>query len=428
MPDQGDNPCRQIGETNLSMKKFKYLIIGGGVSGTTAAETVRQNDKNGSIAIVSEELYPAYSRVMLSKHDFYLPEGENKIWLKTPDWYIKENIELIAGKIAVNLDHNKKIITLNGGEEIEYDKLLIATGSCARKWIIPGSDKKNIFALRNLDDAKAIRDKMQTAKKAVAIGGGFVSFEMCHILRQFNIDTTLVLREPYYWEPVLSEDEAAVVEEVLEKNGVKILKNSEAGEVIGGESVEGVVLKNETKIDCDMIILGIGVVCSLDWLKSPGLDVNKGILTNEYLETNIPDVWASGDAAEFNDLILEERVQLGNWLNAQQQGRIAGLNMAGKKEPFRLVSSYSTGGFGISICFVGDVGPGTDRIMISRGTKEAKSWARLIIKDGEIIGATMINRTPELPIISKLISTDFKISGHEKNLTDSNFDLKKLII
>ena len=118
MPDQGDNPCRQIGETNLPMKKFKYLIIGGGVSGTTAAETVRQNDKNGSIAIVSEELYPAYSRVMLSKHDFYLPEGENKIWLKTPDWYIKENIELIAGKIAVNLDHNKKIITLNGGEEI----------------------------------------------------------------------------------------------------------------------------------------------------------------------------------------------------------------------------------------------------------------------------------------------------------------------
>ncbi|OGD25219.1 hypothetical protein A2819_02505 [Candidatus Azambacteria bacterium RIFCSPHIGHO2_01_FULL_40_24] len=410
------------------MKKFKYLIIGGGVSGTTAAETIRNSDKDSLVAIINEEPYTAYSRVTLSKHEFYDKEWEeDKIWFRTPDWYLKENIELIAGKVAVNLDHDKKLVILNDGEEIEYEKLLLAIGSCAKKWMVPGSDKKNIFVLRNLDDAKAIRDKMPTAKNAIAVGGGFVSFEMCHILRQFNIDTTLVLRESYYWEPVLSEDEAAVVEEALIKNEVKILKNSEINEVVGGEFAEGVILKDGTKIDCDIIIPGIGVACSLNWLKSPGLETNRGILTNEYLETNIPDIWASGDVAEFNDLILEERVQLGNWLNAQQQGRVAGLNMAGKKEPFRMVTSYSTNGFGVTICFVGDVRPEADRTMISRGSLESKSWARLLVKDGEIIGATIINRTPELAAISKLIATDFKISGHEKELADPDFDLKKVI-
>lgn len=411
------------------MRQFKYLIIGGGVSGTTAAETIRLNDKEGSIIVAGEEPYPAYSRVALSKHEFYSKEWqEEKIWYRAPDWYSKENIELMAGKIAVSLDTGKKIVRLNDGEEINYEKLLVATGSCARKLVVPGSDKKNIFSLRNLDDAKAIRDKIPTIKKAIAIGGGFVSFEMCHILRQFKIDTTLILRESYYWEPILSRDEAAVVKDALVNGGVKILKNTEVGEVTGGESVEGIILKDGTKIECDMIIPGIGVVCSLDWLKNSGLEINKGILANEYLETNLPDVWASGDVAEFNDLILEERVQLGNWLNAQQQGRIAGLNMAGKKESFRVVSSYSTGGFGVSICFVGDVRPADDRMMISRGTKESKSWARLIIKDGEIIGATMINRAPELSLISKLIYTDFKVLGHENELADPGFDLKKLII
>lgn len=418
------------------MKKFKYLIIGGGVSGTTAAETIRQNDSIAPIAIINDEPYSAYSRVMLSKHAFYLQEGEDKVWLKASDWYLKENIELIAGRVAINLDTNKKIVHLNDGEEIEYEKLLIATGSYARKWTVPGGNKKGIFSLRNLDDAKAIKEKIKTAKKAVAIGGGFISFEICDILRNFNIDTTLVLRESYYWEPVLDKNEAAVVEEALIKGGVKIIKNSEVNEVIGGDSVdpdgtvwvESVILKDGTKIDCDMIIVGIGVVCPLEWLKNSGLKTERGIFVNEYLETNLDNIWAVGDATEFNDLILEERVQLGNWLNAQQQGRIVGLNMVGKKEPFRMVTSYSTGGFGVIICFVGDVRPEADRTMISRGTLESKSWARIIIKDGEIIGATMINRTQELAVISKLIETDFNVAGREKELADPNFDLKTLII
>lgn len=410
------------------MKEIKYLIIGGGIAGTTAAETIRQSDAAGLIAIINDEPYRLYSRVMLSKHNFYSPEGEDKIWFKKPEWYQKENIELIAGKSAVGLDAGKKIVRLNDGNEIEYKKLLVATGSYARKWTVPGSDKKNIFYLRNLNDAKAIREKIKTAKKAVAIGGGFVSFEMCHILRQFNIDTALILRESYYWEPILDKNEAVAVEEALIKGGVKIFKNSEVDEVAGAEFVEGVVLKDGTKIDCDMVIAGIGVVCSLEWLKNTGLQTGRGVSVNEYLETGIADVWVAGDIAEFNDLILEERVQLGNWLNAQQQGRIAGLNMAGKREPFRLVTSYSTGGFGVSICFVGDVRPDADRVMISRGTLESRSGARIVLKDGEIIGATLINRMSELSLISKLIETDFKISGHETELADPNFDLKKLII
>jgi len=251
---------------------------------------------------------------------------------------------------------------------------------------------------------------------------------MCDLLRQFNIETTLILRESYYWEPILDKNEAVLVENALITNGVKILKNSEVSEIMGGDSVAGVILKNGIQINCDMIIAGIGATCSLDWLGNSGIKTNKGILANEYLETNLSDIWTTGDVAEFNDLILEEIVQLGNWLNSQQQGRVAGINMASNKTPFRLVSSYSTTGFGITISFVGDVRPEADRTIISRGSLESRSWARLLVKDGEIIGATIINRTPELSLISKLISADFKVSGHENELTDPGFDLKKLII
>ncbi len=410
------------------MKKVKYLILGGGIAGTTAAETIRQNDAESSVTIVNDEPYPCYSRVALSKRAFYLENGKESLWQKKPEWYIEKNVELLAGIKSINLDTAKKIVRLDNGEEIEYDKVLLALGSCARQWVVPGSDKKGIFSLRAMDDGMAIKEKIKTAKSAVLIGGGFISFEMCDILRQFKIDTTLILRESYYWEPTLDANEASVVEEALTNNGVKIIKNAEIGEVIGGSSVEGIILKDGIKIACDMIVAGIGVVCSVDWLKVSGLETNRGILANEYLETNLPDVWTAGDASEFNDLILEERVQLGNWLNAQQQGRVAGLNMMGRKEPFKMVTSYSTSGFGTTICFVGDVRPDTSRTLISRGASNSKSWARLIIQDGEIIGATMINRTLELSLISKLISTDFKVSGHEKELADPDFDLKKFII
>ena len=198
-------------------------------------------------------------------------------------------------------------------------------------------------------------------------------------------------------------------------------------EVMGGKRIEGVVLQDGSHVECQLAVVGIGLEFKLDWVKSAGVSVNRGIVTNEYLESNISDVYAAGDVAEFTDLILGEKIQLGNWVNAQMQGKIAALTMLERREPFRLVSFYTSQAFGTTIAVVGDIRGGADRTVISRGTADANSYGRIIVKDGEILGASLINRTQELGAISKLIETNFKISGHETELSNPDFKLQELV-
>lgn len=411
------------------MDSFKYLIIGGGAAGTSAAETIRKEDSVGTIAIVSDEIHPLYSRVMLSKPNFFLGKIPfEQIWLKGKDWYDTNKIIFIGGEMVNTLDTQNKIVTTEKGKKISYEKLLIATGVRTRTWAVPGSNKKGIYSLRTLEDGKAIMEAIRTAKKVVTIGGGFIGFEMADLMKLAGLETTMILREDYFWQPTLDEVSGKMIEIALEKNGVKILKNTEVTEVIGRDSVEGVILKDGTKIECEMIITGIGVVPpSLDFLKSAGVETKNSILANEYLETNVKDIWTAGDIAEYKDLLLEENIQLGNWVNAHEQGRVAGLGMVGKKTQFKFISFYTTQAVGVNIAFVGDSRLLPDRQVIQRGSPEINSYARLLIVGKELIGSTLINRTSEMNTISKLIENNVDVSNHLAELTDPNFNLKDLL-
>ena len=405
-----------------------YLIIGGGIAGTTAAETLRRKDPTGSIVVVSDEPYRLYSRIMLSKPNFFLGKIPfEQVWLKKDSWYDENKIRLISGRRAVKLNPQEKSVTLDDGTILLYEKLLLAPGGVARKLSLPGANLDGVFVLRTLDDAKGIIEHTKKTKRAITIGGGFVSFEMCDMLRLAGIEVTLLIREPYYWQNLLDEPSGLMIEDALTKGGVDVLKNVEIEKIEGAGKVQSVSLKNGIKIDAEMTIAGIGLFCHVDWLKEAGVAVNRGIVTNEFFETNIPSIWAAGDAAEFNDLILEETVQLGNWVNAQSHGRTAALGMLGAREPFKLVSFYTTQGFGITIGFVGDVRPDADRLIIQRGSRDINSYARILIKDGEVIGATLINRAGELGALAKIIEHNVKVTGKEKELTDPSFNLMSLV-
>ena len=411
------------------MNQTKYLIIGGGAAGTSAAEIIREIDKDSSITIVSDEIHPLYSRVMLSKPNFFLGKIPfDQVWLKGEEWYVKNSITFIGGKSAISLDPNKKVVTLDDNKQISYEKLLISTGVRTKPWNVSGGDKKGIYSLRTLEDGKAIMNGIKTTKRAITIGGGFISFEMADLLKLAGIDTTMILREPYFWQPTLDEASGKMIEQALVKAGIKIIKNAEVTEVVGGESVEGIIRKDGIKIPCEMIITGIGIVPPpMEWVKKAGINIKCGILANEYLETNIPDIYTAGDIAEYKDIILEENIQLGNWVNAREQGHIAGLNMVGEKTPFKFVSFYTTQGVGISIAFIGDARPGPDRIVIQRGSPDIDSYARILIVNKELVGATLINRTRELTTIAKLIENNVDVSEKYNELADVNFDLKQLL-
>lgn len=415
----------------MNSNEYEYLVIGGGVAGTTAAEIIRQQKPTATIAVVNDEPYALYSRVMLSKPSFFLGKIPfEQILLKGIEWYKERNITFLGGKKAINIDAVNKTVSLSDGLKYSYKKLLIATGVSSRKLEVAGADKNGIYYLRTLDDGKAIMKAVKSAKRAVTIGGGFISFEMAELLKMAGIDTTVVIRESYFWEPILDEDSGRMIEKALKNGGVKIAYQAEVSEILGKDSVEDIILKDGRRIECDMIICGIGAECEAGWLKNSGLKLNRGVLANEYLKTNLPDIWVAGDIAEFKDLILDETVQLGNWVNAHEQGKVAGLNMIGKETPFKFVSFYSTQGFGISIAFVGDVRPGMKRIVIKRGSPEINSYARIIVLDKddckEVEGATLINRTREMSAIAKLIESNVDVSRKFNELADPNFALKSL--
>jgi NAD(P)H-nitrite reductase large subunit len=411
------------------MQNFKYLIIGGGVAGVTAAETIRQNDPSGTIAIVSDEPYILYSRVMLSKPNFFLGKMPfDQIWLKGEEWYKSNNISFLGGKTVNSLDAANKKVGLTDGDSISYEKLLIATGTATRKATMPGAEKKGVHYLRGMDDGKAIMENIKTGKSAVTVGGGFIGFEMADLMHLAGLKTTVVLREPYFWDPILDEKSGLIIEEAMKKAGVNILHSNEIVEITGGGNVEGVVLRDGTKIACEVVVFGIGTVSNIDWVKSAGLQTNRGIVANEFMETSTRDIWTAGDIAEYKDLILEENVQMGNWVSAHEQGRIAGLGMIGKREALKFVSFYTTQGFGLSVAFVGDVAPGPDRVIISRGGSETNSLARMIVVGKELVGATLINQIGEMGTISKLIGQNVDVSDKVALLEDAGFDLKKLLV
>ena len=323
---------------------FDYLIIGGGVAGTTAAETIRKKDSEVTIGIVSEEPYNFYSRILLSKPNFFLGVVPfDSVWLRRDEWYAQNRITLLAGKKAVSLNSKERSVDFNDGTKINYGKLLLAIGAKARKCNYPGSDKKGIYYLRSLDDAKRIIEVLENVKKPVIVGGGFIGFEMSDLMHLARKHATFVIREDYYWKPRLDRTAGKMIEKALVRAGIKLKMKSEVKEFLGGEKVEYVLLEDGTKIQSDAILIGIGGKCPHGWVRAAGVKVNNGILANEYLETSAPNIWTAGDAAEYKDNILDEVVNLGNWVNAQEQGRQAGLNMAGEKKPFHFVSFYCLG-------------------------------------------------------------------------------------
>ncbi len=410
------------------INQTKYLIIGGGVAGTSAAETLREKDPHGTITIVSEEPYRFYSRIMLSKPAFLLGKIPfDKIWLKDDKWYEEKKINLVLGKSAVKLDPQQKIVTLDDNQVWQYEKLLLAIGGKSRLCPVPGTDKQGIFYLRNLDDAKGLITKVKSSQKALVIGGGFVSFEACEVLKKAGLEVNLILREKYFWEPVLDATAGKLAEQAMEKGGVKIHRQTEVREIKGVRQVEGVILKDGSSIDTDLIVVCIGTICPFEWLKTTGLEINRGICTNKFLATNLPDIWAIGDGAEFFYPISGERTQIQNWSNGQMQGKIAALNMLGEKQIFDKVTSCTAIGFGMTLGFIGDTRMDENRQMINRDLANENAYEQIILKDGKIVGGILINKPTNINIIMKLIESRLDLSGKLNELGDPNYNLENLL-
>lgn len=411
------------------MDSYKYLIIGGGIAGTTAAETLRKQDSEGSIAIVSDEPHPLYSRILLSKPNFFLGKVPfDTIWMRQENWYEEQGIDFLSGKEAVKLDPEAHEVVLSDGRKLSYDKLLLATGCPVRQIPIPGLDKKGVNYVKTVDDAREIITNVESAGRAVVIGSGFISFEMLDMLHLAGLEVEAVIREKYFWEPVLDQAGGRIVENKLKDAGVNIRLETEVQEVLGDDQVCGVKLDNGKEIDCQIVILGVGVKMEADWLERAGLEINRGIVCDQKLKTNLPDVWTAGDAAEYHDVVLDCDNMCGLWINAQMQGKTAAQNMLGENRVYRYLPSYTAHGFGLDIGFVGQVRRGENEDLVVRDYPADDEYAGLVVRNSSrVMGGFTINASKDMTPMIKLVKERIDVSDSLEQLGDIDKELSSLI-
>lgn len=400
---------------------YNYLIIGGGIAGATAAETIRERDNQGLIAILTEETHPLYSRVLLPNYaNGRIPR--QRVFLKSFEDFEVRRIDWHKECRVLSLDTSLKIIHTNAGD-YSYDKLLIATGGHVRKWTVPGGDMKGVFQLQTLNDTDAIVAAMQSAKKAVIIGGGFIAVEFLEICRLHNLETTLFCRDEFFFEGKLDKIGARILDKNFQEHGVRCVYGAEVAEVRGKEYVQEVALKSGEVYMADFIGVGVGIERSTAFLSEQLEIVPAGIKTNEFLETSAPAVWAAGDIAYYYDMFYGKHQALGNWTNAVMQGRYAGENMTGTKKPLTTLFGYNIVNFGLQIAFIGDTIISEEIETITRSDSITKKYERFFIKNNRLQGAIMINMFSDRTVIASLIQKRVDIGEKKELLSDMGTNL-----
>jgi len=424
------------------MKSVDFLVVGGSAAGTTAAEVIRSLMPVSSITVVTDENHEQYSRVLLP---YYIRHkiSREQVFLRKPEWYQERKIELIKGAKAVKLDPNKHLVTLSDGRQYNYGKLLFAVGGEVIRLNVLGSDLKNILYLRTIEDADQIVEVARRSKKAVIVGGGFVGLDFASCFKANGIeDVTILVLEDYFWQGKLDEESSKVLTATLEKNGIKILTNEEVErfEPQKGESFNKgfslIKTKSGKKFEADVAGVGIGIKSDFNWLKDTGIKINRGIVTNEYLETSLADVYAAGDCAEFWDVIFQRQHIMGNWANATSQGNTVGKTMAGQRTVFETASSYSINFFDGSCSFIGVTDEKFADDVISRGRRPGgasglEGMTRIFVKTinnvMRIVGATVINSVADVSPLTTAVKNRADIIKYKDKLGDEKFDLREII-
>lgn len=421
------------------MKKVDFLIIGGSAAGTTAAEVIRQLKPQASISVITDENHEQYSRVLLP-HYIRGKVQREQVFLKKAFWYQEKNIELIKGAKAVSLEPDSHRVKVSNGQEYQYAKLLIAIGGDVNRLNIPGSDLSNILYLRTIEDADAVIAAARKSKNGLVLGGGFVSLDFATGFRVNGVQKVVILtRDPYFWSGHLDPESGRLMQNLLSKNMVEVMFEEEAEYFEGAAGSEGplarrvsrVITKSGKKLETDVVGVGIGIRSDLEWLIKAGIKTNRAILTNEYLETNIADVYAAGDCAEFHDVFFERQHIMGNWANATSQGAAVGKTMAGQRTVYETISSYSDTFFDNSYSFIGVTDEKFADEIVVRGFVEFGKMARIFIKKiagvVRIAGATVINDPAEVAPLTLSVKNKIDILKFKSRFSDPAFDLKEML-
>lgn len=410
----------------------KYVIIGGSAGGIGAVEAIREVDPIGEVTVISNEQVPQYSRPMISE---YVSREATLDTMKYrgDEFWKRHNVKALTGRTVTKIDFAKKHVELEGKKTIRYDKLLIATGGKPFVPRMEGGDKDGVFTFTELSSAEGIEAKVESSKSAIVIGGGLIGVSASEALVKRGIKVTLVELKANILNLILDKTASEIAEKVLTEAGVTVITGQTVQRILSKkdnvEAVGGVVMTDGTEIPCDLVVVAIGVIPRTELVKETPVKLNRGIVVDRFMRTNLPNVYACGDVAEAHDFLIDGKRLLPLWPLAHLGGRVAGYNMAGKKIEYEggtVMSSLKY--FDLPVITVGTVNPeNPDEYEILVELKPEKIiYKKILLKDNKILGFIFLGDIEKAGIFFRLLKNHVDVSEIKDVLMSEDFGIVAL--
>lgn len=406
---------------------MKYCIIGGSAAGLSACEAIRKIDKKGDITLITDEKFPLYSRCLLS----YLlvgSIGEEKLKFKDEDFFTKNKINALLGVRVEKIDSRNKEVTLSTNKKVAFDRLLIATGARAKNIGIPGEDKKGVFTLRTIEDARSILSRLaKDVRKVAILGGGLIGMRGAYAMAYRGLEVKVIVKSEQILSQMMGKEGANIIERHIKKFNIEVMKGVEATEVLGRDEVEGLSLDNGSKLDCELVVIGKGVLPNIELAKEEGINTDWGIVVDEYLTTSQKDIYAAGDVAQTKDSITGESTVNALWPCAVEQGIVAGANIAGRAIKYEGSQSMnSLDLFGLSTISIGVTKPRGEgwEVLVSETNN---TYKRLVLKNDILYGVTLIGRVENAGVYGLLMRNKVNLRDYKGELLKDNFSYAKIL-
>jgi NADPH-dependent 2,4-dienoyl-CoA reductase/sulfur reductase-like enzyme/predicted acylesterase/phospholipase RssA len=406
------------------IKESHFLLIGGGLASAFTADTLRREGETAKIVILSAEDSLPYYRPQLPK---VFPLGERKkeqLLVFDESYYQKNDIEVIVNTKALAIDSKRKIVKTDHAGNFHFMKLLIATGCIPKKINIPGAKLPGVYYLRTLNDVFAMIQDIQKAKKAIIYGNSFITIELASSLSKKGINVTVIAPEFNVSNFKVSSEIAGF----LEENGVQTILGEKLRKINGSNRVRSIETNKGKKLSCDFIVVEMGLKPNIDFLKGSGIDVDDGsIVVNQYMQTNLADIFAAGDVVKFFDPIYGKFRKTAYGDTAIKQGKIVAVNMLGAKHYNRTASYLFFNAFDTTVVIIGDAKDSDE--CLRRGSSREKNFGNLCFKKNILQGVVFIGRPiTEIKAAESLIVNHVNLKAVKDNLVDISFQIEPLAI
>jgi 3-phenylpropionate/trans-cinnamate dioxygenase ferredoxin reductase subunit len=400
-----------------------HIIVGASLAGAKAAETLRTEGFDGKVVLVGAEDERPYERPPLSKEYLRGEVGREKVYVHDESFYSEHDIELRLATTAVDLDASRKELTLDDGDRLSYDRLLLATGSEPRRLAIPGAELDAVLYLRSVHDSDALRERLDRGGAVVVVGAGWIGAEVAASARQRGLEVTVVEPAPVPLERVMGAEVGAIYRDIHTDHGVEMLMGTGVEAFEGDEAVERVRTSDGRVIECDFVVVGVGVEPRIQLAVRAGLDVDNGILVDERLETSLPGVFAAGDVANARHPFYGERIRVEHWANALHQGPAAARNMLGQADSFDRLPYFFSDQYEVGMEYSG-FARDWDRVVF-RGDPAGREFIAFWIRDERVVAGMNVNVWDVNEPIRRLISE--RVAVDDRRLADPDVPIDQLV-